>query len=459
MAVTANVQHLRRVEAPETAQRFTRLDWLFLIIITFPVLGTFFPVGTYLAGSVDNVRNAAADGSRDTTVVLAIILVVILGLFAKALPTSLLAIRRNWLLLALIFWAMVTASWAEIPQFSFNRSGRLLIFALYGIYLADLMEPRRALRLLLTAIMISLTLSLLMIVAMPSLATANDFRGLAGTWRGALGHKNSLGTLASIGLLYAIVAWRRRALQPIFCAYLGLISLLLLVLANSVTAVIGTLAILSIIFYLFVIVPIVRDRVMAIVLAAIFALAAGLLVYSLGSLLDLFGRDSTLTGRQQVWTFAWMMIQQQPFWGYGHGAWAMPDFSKLVLAVLEWGSPHAHNFWLDLRLQLGLPGLVIGIAVWASVTLNIGYLLVRRPVADFVVPLAIFVLMSLRSYSETIILDPGLTDMFWVAISFAWIAKLAANEKSLRSATRYHRSRRPQPSVSEAESATDGRPV
>ncbi len=61
------------------------------------------------------------------------------------------------------------------------------------------------------------------------------------------------------------------------------------------------------------------------------------------------------------------MIDQNPFWGYGNGIWGTEYFKPIVLQELHWPAPHAHNAWIDFRLQLGMPGLCFAVAIWAII--------------------------------------------------------------------------------------------
>jgi hypothetical protein len=47
-------------------------------------------------------------------------------------------------------------------------------------------------------------------------------------------------------------------------------------------------------------------------------------------------------------------------------------------------------------------------------------------------PIGIFLAQSFRSYTETIVVDPALNDMFWVAFAYASLAALPAMERARR---------------------------
>lgn len=87
-----------------------------------------------------------------------------------------------------------------------------------------------------------------------------------------------------------------------------------------------------------------------------------------GTLSSLLGRDDTLTGRTIIWEVAGRAIADAPWTGYGFGAlWS----SGVPVTDTMWAAGgfqfyHAHNTYLDLLLQVGVPGLVIGLLLLAG---------------------------------------------------------------------------------------------
>jgi O-antigen ligase len=69
------------------------------------------------------------------------------------------------------------------------------------------------------------------------------------------------------------------------------------------------------------------------------------------------GRDSTLTGRTEVWAEVLPAWEQQPLLGYGLGSFWTDARRQL------YGIPTAHNGYLDILLELGEVGLAL-YAVW-----------------------------------------------------------------------------------------------
>jgi len=71
-------------------------------------------------------------------------------------------------------------------------------------------------------------------------------------------------------------------------------------------------------------------------------------------------RDSTLTGRTDIWSAVLLSISKRPLLGYGFDAFwlGMKGESANVLLSVRWPALHGHNGFLDLWLDLGAAGVV-----------------------------------------------------------------------------------------------------
>lgn len=421
-------ERLVKRKKPITVFGYSIRELILIVIITFPCMGTFFPFDSYLGAK--GLGAIIVKTPLNTTLILTVILSYVFWLYAQNIPKAMVALRRNWIVFLFILWAMVTASYSSEPGASFNRSGRLLVFALYGVYMMEYLPYRRAMQIFLICLSISVIISLFMILAVPSLSYVLD--DARGSWRGAMQHKNNLGVTVGICFVASILAFYTRLFDRRFCVAIAFISLILLKLANSATALGAMVVIVSLMAFMIFVVN--RSRQPLVVLGTVLLAAAAIVpaVISSGIVFELLNRDASLTGRAEVWEFAHSMIDQSPFWGYGHGVWTTEWFRRLVLAELQWLAPHAHNAWLDFRLQLGLPGFLLAVCLWAMAALNCLRLVNARRVTSVTLPITIFAFLSIRSYSETVICDPSLNDMFWVAFFFAAFSRGAVELKASR---------------------------
>lgn len=396
-------------------------DILLVLVLAFPILGTFFPVEGYFSASSSFAATNTGSATISTYVVMALLAAAI-AVAVRRPAQTLIALGQNWPLIAFILWCFVTALWAPDPAFSVNRTLRLSLFAGVGLYMVEHLGTEKSLRLLLAAIALSQLLSALAIFALPGYAIALDARG---AWRGALPHKNALGALSAIAILGGLIGWRSKLVRPIPALPLIALSGALLVLANSITALAALIIGLAVALYAMCSAnssPTNRCFMLMILgaSAALLSVATPLLETAL---YEIIGREPTLTGRSDVWAFVTDMIEHRPLWGHGHGIWNDLVFRETTLAYLGWPSPHAHNLWLDLRLQLGWPGIALLAATIAIALYQAIWLLLFQPTGPQQLAVAILVVLLIRSYAETLVIEPDLGGAFWLAFAKASIGQ------------------------------------
>jgi len=96
-----------------------------------------------------------------------------------------------------------------------------------------------------------------------------------------------------------------------------------------------------------------------------------IVVYRLGlkpvmEALTTSGNISTLEGRQEAWSRAIFMIQDFAFTGVGLGTYGDVADAMYPFFLAEPGStPHAHNLFLQIGVDLGIPGLIAWLALLA----------------------------------------------------------------------------------------------
>ena len=266
-----------------------------------------------------------------------------------------------WLWL-LVLWCIVSFLWSGAPSLMLR----------YGIQLGltFMLAISAAMR-------ISMT-SLLKVLLVTGLITGILCLGLnrtnaAGAWAGIFGSKNALAQFATINVLigFALLldakasgVWRIVAV-----IVLGL-GALLLVNADSVGALVATgtaCVMMLIIAILHFSRPLLRMLLMSlaglILLAAVFAIASNFEAFSL-TILDLTGKDVTLTGRTVLWGIAFDEIAKYPLWGQGYKGYWVPGNPMAEELWLEFGIAskegfHFHNTLISNAVEIGLIGVAL----------------------------------------------------------------------------------------------------
>lgn len=204
-----------------------------------------------------------------------------------------------------------------------------------------------------------ISVSILFILVFPHLGIVQATQN-KGAWRGAFLEKNIFGTFlvfASAAALIGMLALRGWKLFAVFVAWA--ICILILIPSRATTAL---LIAFSLPFILLTLQTFRAHRRLAfstfgfILLIGSLAIFGGLLLS--GDILDLIGKDTSLTGRDELWDYALSAIEQRPFgFGFGSfwdeaGAWGGVDLTRSII----WRPRSAHNVWLEATLQIGLLG-------------------------------------------------------------------------------------------------------
>jgi len=85
-----------------------------------------------------------------------------------------------------------------------------------------------------------------------------------------------------------------------------------------------------------------------------------LLYMILPSVLGVLQRDSTLTGRTELWHAVLLSIMKRPWLGYGFNAfWMAEGESSMVLQQVSWNAKDSDNGFLSVALDVGILGLSI----------------------------------------------------------------------------------------------------
>jgi O-antigen ligase len=169
-------------------------------------------------------------------------------------------------------------------------------------------------------------------------------------------------------------------------------------------------------------------------------------------MLDLIGKDPTLTGRTEIWGYVIQDISLKPLLGWGYFAFWIPSNPAAVEIgnAVQWVVPEAHNGLLEMLLHIGMVGTAIfAFLLVRNVVLAIRCL--RTPATD----LAVSTILScggilLVGISETVLLaaTQASTPVFFITGFMCERALWAAKRQ------RYRLRPRNYPSVPLAKSAT-----
>lgn len=410
----------------ETSQVFAYLRDATLAIFLFYVLTNNF--GRLLAISHD-VGPAGANIS-DGSLVNQIVLVCILSgaaLSAFGLGVRIERIWRSaWPFLPLVLVILLSVAWSVVPDVAARRGMRFLIefvviLLLMGAYYQ---QPSRFFAIGAGVFAVILVAD---IVAMlfPSFSFTNiGFRGIHL-------HKNQAGVVALLAFPFFIIQIHKNASVQKTAVAIALVLclFLVLILSYSKTSILLFVVCLGLSKFLLVLLYLrgfMRTAALCITAASI--LAVGLMfVLWLTTPLELVGiamDNATLTGRDQVWRFTSVAINQSPLVGFGYGSfWGGPlaDTKAMLASGITYPWTQAHNGYLDVLVQLGWLGMLCVVICLLLISLQLfstSLALYQRK--QIFVCVYLFIAFWLHNLMESTLVRPG--QAVWVLFLFASVA-------------------------------------
>jgi O-antigen ligase len=268
-------------------------------------------------------------------------------------------LRRGWPLLTLPVLAILSTAWSINPPLSAYRGVLWLISTLTALRICHQLSLREFLRVLGWTLAVLNLLSGAVVLLVPDYGI-QPVDGVA-TWRGFFSQKNYLGRFAAFSIFIFCTQVRQRPL--LWGCHLAVAAALLL--GSRSASALGFLALVGAFYgggWL------LRERFARVpfrVKVLLGAALAGLLVAFSGELLELMGKDWTLTGRTRIYVLSILAAWQRPFLGYGfHAFWSLERGpANGVWGLSNWNNLHAHNSFLELWLGLGALGAACGLAL------------------------------------------------------------------------------------------------
>jgi O-antigen ligase len=292
---------------------------------------------------------------------------------------------RSWPLLLMTLLPIVSVLWSQNPETSLRRAIALLLSSGFAAFMAIRFSRTQLVQLVIAAFTLYIVFSICA-AAVPGVGiTPSDPH--AGAWRGLSGHKNNFGRTVALATVFLFIAARlnligfRRVL-----AFLAAVAFALLLLSRSATSMVAAVGSLSAgaVLYVGLGGRLGQTRLrpelgFALLLAA--ALSAALLItYGMPLILTLLGRDPTLTGRTELWSWAIHANESRQWLGSGYRTFWINENTKYFFESFLWlkdvdgelseaaaGPSHAHSGYVDVYLELGVVGLAVLFAVVASI--------------------------------------------------------------------------------------------
>ena len=259
---------------------------------------------------------------------------------------------------AIIVLALLSTVWSQAPWLTIRRAIPFGLAALFGLYFAARFPVRKQLSILwVTMILVSLG-TIALATAFPKIGW-DASPGHTGDWQGVFTQKNACGrvmVLATALTLCMKGSNVRKWMSLVLFTFV-------LIMSGSRgawvidTALIGAWALQRIIRRLDK-----KGRAVALCgMAAVLSACAYLGMGYFPEIMQMLGRNATLTGRTAIWGQVWLAIVKHPLLGYGFSAFwqGLRGQSFHIILALHFVVLHAHNGFLEIWLELGGIGLLL----------------------------------------------------------------------------------------------------
>jgi exopolysaccharide production protein ExoQ len=260
-------------------------------------------------------------------------------------------------------YALLSSLWSSDVIDSMRKAAFLSILIFFGYFLAEKFRPEEQMRLIFAVGCLIVIGSYLMVTLFPA-------RGLdsQGHWIGLFGHKNALGIYLSVYLSAFFFMSRRMTLLRLLGFGIVLLGVIAVYMSQSRTGWV-TCAFLLVYVCLSRVLKRFKSMDFPAIIFAFLSLIGifGLIAFeNFSSFTHLLGKDTSLTGRTEIWKEALWAINRHLFFGYGYsGFWngLSPESNavnvQISSALNGQEFNHAHNAFLTLTLQVGIVGMTV----------------------------------------------------------------------------------------------------
>ncbi|MEL6827623.1 MAG: O-antigen ligase family protein [Pseudomonadota bacterium] len=272
---------------------------------------------------------------------------------------------KSWFLFSVPVFSLISVGWSDYPAAGLQLSAFLILTVFMMVVVAALLTERQIIRCFFFCAIFGTAL------AIPEYAT------IATQGSEYLGAKNFYGMKMMISMVvaYAVAANPKEPLPlRLAAAVLIPIDFFLVVVANSVTmlALAGVSLLLLVMLQIFWVKAAalggMRSVFVLVILAAMLVVGISFLNADSSSfanqILTSLGKDTTLTGRTDLWEQALLTHQENPWFGVGAaGFWQYDTGAAQTLVENLNMKPGTalgfHNSYLEVLVHLGLVGLTI----------------------------------------------------------------------------------------------------
>ncbi len=325
-------------------------------------------------------------------------------LLERALPAVLFA-------MLLAGWVLCSTLWSADPLLTARRAPEFALAGMFGLFLTVRFPVERQLRIFWWAMVLLAVGTVVVVYRLPAYGLDRSAGHLA-DWKGVFTQKNACGRIMVLATA-VLLAGRRWGWKEVLS---GALFLLVLVKSGSRAAwALEALLLAGAAMFFLLRSCGKRIRGALLGLMALLVTTGGVVAFVFrNALMEMMGRNATLSGRVEIWHAVWPFVMQRPWLGWGYEAfwrgWTGPSFR--VSATVHFLVFHAHDGYLDLWLQTGIVGLALFVAAYGQAWFRAWQRVSRGQMENLLWPLSVLVIVGLYGIDENTVLVPN--GVFWM---------------------------------------------
>lgn len=336
-------------------------------------------------------------------------------------------------ILLAVGWCWLSVAWAIAPGVALRRIilTSLIIWTCFALVNALGYERSIALvRISLVAVTIANFAAVWLdpVFGMHTSDVQNAEGSLIGDWRGVMAHKNIAGLTSALTIL-AFMFDRGRIPRVVQVAVIAAAAYFLW-FSSSRTSLAVCIAAASLgLFYTFYK---ARYRGVAVGIALLLAVVVGGAQSAISDpLMRTLNDPAALTGRTQIWMALWEYHRDNPIFGSGYGSfYNIGPRSPIFVYGQDWVTAvqQGHNGFLDLLVQIGIPGLILVLV--GTIALPLIRLMSRRETQGQrgALILAFMVFCLAHNGSETSLFERDTIGQVYLMLAIAMLYRLTSTE-------------------------------
>lgn len=268
------------------------------------------------------------------------------------------ALRREWLLVLVTLWCVMSFAWSDYASLSLRHGIQLALTVGVAVTIGYRVAPLTFLKII---FIVSTLTGLASLLSGRTRADGMGFLGIYGS-KNALADASALIILAALAILIDRRLSLRWRLPALLSLVLGTMLLIMGQSSGALVSVFGVVMIFGVILLLQRLSPYMR--LVAISLTIVLSAAIGVLLSSRSDelarlFLDVTGKDITLTGRTDLWAVAFAQIAERPFLGVGFQAFWVPGRPIAEELWTQFGIAskqgfHFHNTLISNAVEIGI---------------------------------------------------------------------------------------------------------